>query len=215
MLAMDGAARVEETDAAHMTRAELESQMDWVRDAPAHMGLLCEIVRRPDVEQREVLEEARLDPRVGLVGDSWYARATGSSKTSEPDRDRQLTLMNWRFATLVAAGEERVALAGDQLYVDFDLSIENAPVGTRLQIGSATIELTEPLHKGCAKFVRRFGKDAMELVNSPVGRALRLRGSNAKVVIPGTVRVGDSVEKLRGDRTGVDRTGVEGRGQRN
>jgi MOSC domain-containing protein YiiM len=87
----------------------------------------------------------------------------------------------------------RRPLAGDQIYVDFDISIEHLPPGTRLMIGDAEIEVSETPHTGCAKFSARFGKDAMRFVNTPEGRRLRLRGMNTTITKSGTVRVGDPI----------------------
>lgn len=181
---------------SHATTDELEAALDWIRASPADHGRLEMIVRRPDVGGREVLEEGVLNHEEGLAGDSWQRRSSSSTPDGSPSAERQLTLINTRLASLVARPAERRQLAGDQLFVDFDLSVENAPPGTRLRIGTAVIELTEPPHTGCAKFVSRFGEEAMRFVNSPVGRALRLRGANARVVHPGTVRPGDWVDKV-------------------
>ena len=182
---------------APITTAELEGRLDWVRASPDDGGRLELIVRRPAADEREVLAEGVLDLAVGLVGDNWSTKPSTSSADGGPHPDKQLTLMNSRIAGLVSRSPGRIALAGDQLYVDFDLSIDNVPAGARLAIGTALVELTEPPHLGCEKFVARFGQEAMRFVNSPIGRRLRLRGANAKVVIPGTVRVGDSVHKER------------------
>jgi hypothetical protein len=173
----------------HATTDELLAGLDHIRSSPADEGTLELIVRRPAEDLREVLDEAELDLEVGLVGDRWHL---GSS----PTNDSQLTLMNARLAQLVAGGRERWPLAGDQLYVDLDLSVENLPAGTRLAVGSAVVELTEVPHTGCAKFSARFGTEALKFVNKSPGRELRLRGANARVVTPGTVRVGDQVTKL-------------------
>lgn len=177
----------------HRTRAELEAGLGTVRDAPKEAGRLELIVRRPVVEQREVLEEAQLDLAEGLVGDCWRSRGSRSMPDGSANPDAQLTIMSARAATLVAGERDRWPLAGDQLYVDLDLSGEHLPAGTRLRIGEAVIEVTALPHTGCGKFVRRFGADAMKFVNSPVGRELNLRGINARVVTPGTVRVGDEI----------------------
>ncbi|HTX62811.1 MAG TPA: hypothetical protein VMD28_04190 [Acidimicrobiales bacterium] len=179
-----------------MSATELDARLDWVRRSPSDHGRVELIVRRPEEEHREVLVEAWLDPADGLVGDNWRQRGSSSTADGSADPERQLTVMNARIVSLVAQRRDRWPLAGDQLYVDFDLSLENAPAGTRLQVGDAVIAITAPPHTGCAKFVERFGKEAMRYVNSPTGRELRLRGANAKVVVAGAVRPGDPVTKL-------------------
>ena len=110
--------------------------------------------------------------------------------------ERQLTLMNSRAIALFAGGTEGWTAAGDQLFVDFDLSVTNLPPGTLLALGAAVLEVSEKPHTGCAKFAERFGMDAARFVNSPDGKELRLRGMNARVVTPGTVRTGEAVRKL-------------------
>ena len=174
----------------HLTLQELEAGLDEIRGAPKDRGVLRLIVRRPQVNAREVLEEGQLDLADGLVGDRWGARQ-GSA-----DPDMQLNIMNARAIALVAHSTDRWALAGDQLYIDLDLSADNLPPGGRLALGSPVIEVTEQPHTGCGKFAARFGTDAVKFVNSPEGRRLRLRGLNAKVVQPGVIRVGDVARKL-------------------
>jgi hypothetical protein len=180
----------------HLTMAELEVGLDEIRRSPKDAGSLELIVRRPRVDEREVLAEGELHLLDGLVGDSWKER--GSSRTSDGSAhpEMQLNIMNARVIALVAQDKERWPLAGDQLYLDFDLSEENLPAGTRLSLGEAVIEVTPQPHTGCKKFVSRFGLDAMKFVNSSVGRKLHLRGINARVVQPGVIRVGDIVKKL-------------------
>ena len=180
-------------DARHLTAAELEAGLAHVREAPRGVGRVELVVRRPQVGRREVLAEAELDLAEGLVGDRWVRGKRGRP----PNPAAQLTLMSARAADLVAAGErERWALAGDQLYVDLDLSEEHLPAGARLALGGAVVEVSAEPHTGCKKFVARFGLDAMRFVNSPEGRALRLRGLNARVVEPGVVRAGDEIRVL-------------------
>jgi hypothetical protein len=180
-----------------LNRIELEAGLDHVRQAPLDDGTVELIVRRPAVDSREVLAEAILDVRAGLIGDSWQDRGSTSTADGSPHPDRQLTLMNNRAALLVAGDPKRRQLAGDQLYVDLDLSPANLPSGTRLALGSAVIEVTAQPHLGCAKFAARFGHDALRFVNSGIGRELRLRGLNARIVVSGTVRPGDTIRKLR------------------
>jgi hypothetical protein len=180
----------------HLTASRLEARLDYVRSSPADVGRVELIVRRPVVDEREILDEGVLDLADGLVGDSWRIR--GSSRTADGSAhpDMQLNVINARLSSLVAVDPDRRALAGDQLHLDLDLSHANLPAGTRLALGSAVIEVTEIPHAGCAKFRARFGADALRFVNSPTGRQLRLRGLNAKVVVAGTLRQGDDVRKL-------------------
>ena len=186
-----------------LTTADLEASLEHLRAAPPDGGTLAMIVRRPTIDQREILEAGELDPATGLVGDNWHDRPSRSSADGKAHPDRQLTVMNVRCAALIAGDDrDQMALAGDQLYVDLDIGVDNLPAGTRLAIGTAVIEMTEPPHTGCVKFRARFGEDAMRFVNSPEGKALRLRGANARVVQPGVVRQGDVISVLRSDARG-------------
>jgi hypothetical protein len=180
-----------------LTTDELEAGLDEIRRAPRAEGTVELIVRRPTENEREVLEEGTLDLDEGLVGDMWRIRGSKRTPDGSSHPDMQLTVMSARAVDLVAAGDrERWALAGDQIYVDLDISEENLPPGTRLALGSAVIEVTPEPHTGCAKFHARFGGDAHTFVNTRKHRHLRLRGLNAKVVVPGTVRRGDTIRKL-------------------
>lgn len=180
----------------HRSSADLSALLDEVRRSPGDNGRVDLIVRRPAVDEREVLEEAELDLDLGLVGDTWGIRPSSRSADGGAHPDMQLNLTNARASALIAVDDDRRPWFGDQLHVDLDLSGNNLPPGTRLQLGTAVIEITDQPHTGCAKFSGRFGLDALRFVNSPAGRALNLRGVNAKVVVPGTVRRGDTVRKV-------------------
>ncbi|HUQ70011.1 MAG TPA: hypothetical protein VM165_10835 [Planctomycetaceae bacterium] len=177
------------SDVKHLTTAELEAGLDVIRQSPSETGTLDLIVRRPATDLREMLERGELDLARGLIGDIWNAQPN-------PNLDSQINIMNARVVALISPDPDRRPLAGDQLYLDFDLSVRNLPAGTRLAIGDAVVEVTPEPHTGCVKFTQRFGLDAMRFVNSPVGKELRLRGLNAKVVQPGTIQAGDVVRKL-------------------
>lgn len=179
----------------HRTTADLAAALDDLRSAPPDRGRVELIVRRPDKGEREVLEEGDLDVIEGLVGDTWSTRGSSRTEDGSAHPEMQLNVISARLSSLVAVDPDRRALAGDQLHVDLDLSEENLPPGTRLALGSAVIEVTAQPHTGCPQFVERFGRDAMRFVNSPLGRQLRLRGLNAKVVVSGTVRPGDEIRK--------------------
>jgi len=173
-----------------LTGDELEEDL---REAPTRIGTVRLIVRRPAVNEREVMTEAQLDVGEGLVGDTWRVRGSSSTLDGSPHPEAQITVMSARAAAAIAGDVERWPLAGDQLYVDFDISEQNLPAGTRVLVGDAEIEVSAKPHTGCAKFSARFGKDALRLVSTPTGRALRLRGMNARVTKSGTVRVGDRI----------------------
>jgi len=191
-----------ETTMKHLTMDELEAALDHLRDAPKDDGRVHLIVRRPTVNEREVLEEAELDTVLGLIGDSWNVRASSKTPDGSPHPEMQINIMNARVTALVAQDKDRWALAGDQLYIDMDLSKENLPAGSRLAIGSAVLEVSPLPHTGCHKFVSRFGVDAMKFVNSAVGRELCLRGINAKVVQAGVVKVGHTAKKITTNQRG-------------
>jgi MOSC domain-containing protein YiiM len=182
--------------AQHVTAETLEAGLDEIRRSPATEGRVELIVRRPAVDQRESLSDAVLDPDEGLVGDTWRVRGSVKAADGSAQADKQVTIMNARVASLVAATDDRRALAGDQFYVDLDISQTNLPPGSRLALGETVVEVSDKPHLGCHKFAARFGKDALRFVNSPVGRELRLRGLNARIVTPGRVRVGDVVRKI-------------------
>jgi len=183
----------------HRTLAELEAGLDHIRASPIGSGRLEMIVRRPGFGEREVLDVGELDLATGLIGDTWNVRPSRRTIDGSPHPDMQLNVMNARVVDVVASSRQRWALAGDQLFLDLHLGVDELPVGTRLAIGDdAIIEVTAQPHTGCAKFVTRFGKDAMRFVNSAEAKAMRLRGANARVVSPGTIRTGDPVVVVHG-----------------
>jgi MOSC domain-containing protein YiiM len=172
----------------HLDHAALQGGLDEIRQSPRDEGRVVLVVRTPATDQREFLAEAELDPELGLVGDDWWSPGA--------DPGRQVTVMNSRAVALVAGTPDRRALAGDQIYVDFDLSVENVPAGARVSLGSAVLEATGVPHRGCKKFMARFGLNALRFVNSDEGYALNLRGINARVTRAGVVRPGDLIRKL-------------------
>ena len=180
----------------HLTTAELEAGLENISKSPKDNGVIEMIVRRPEVDRREVLTEAKLDLIEGLVGDNWKPR--GSKKTSDGSAhpEMQINIMNSRVIQLLTQDKERWQQAGDQLFIDMDLSAENLPAGTRLKLGTAVLEITSIPHAGCVKFSGRFGQDAIKFVNSPLGKELHLRGVNARVIAAGTILVGDEVTKI-------------------
>jgi hypothetical protein len=173
----------------HRTTEELEDFLDHICSAPSDGGPIEMIVRRPDEDEREVVESGQLDQDVGLVGDDW-------SRRGEPDSGTQLTLINSRVLEAVAGERHRWPLAGDQIVVDLDLSKDNLPPGTRLKIGDAEVEISPIPHTGCAKFAGRYGREGLRFVNVGEGRERRFRGVYATVVDGGSFSVGDKITKV-------------------
>jgi len=174
---------------------DLDQHLVHVRSSPRDAAPLELIVARPAPGEREILRKAVLDEVDGLVGDTWLARGSRSRPDGSANPAAQLTLMNTRVLSAIEPDRARWPLAGDQLYLDLDLSAENLPVGTRLTVGAAVLEVTDLPHTGCSVFSARFGADALRWISTPAGRAMRMRGMYVRVVTGGTVRVGDIVRK--------------------
>jgi hypothetical protein len=183
-------------DVKYLTTEELEEGLEDIYLSPKDEGRINMIVCRPDDDERQVLLKAKLDLTEGLVGDNWKIRGSKSTADGSAHPEMQLNIMNSRVIALLAQEQDRWKLAGDQLYIDMDLSGTNLPAGTRLALGTAIIEITAKPHTGCNKFAARFGQDAIKFVNSPLGKELHLRGVNARVIQSGTIQVGDAVKKI-------------------
>lgn len=175
---------------------QLLQEYAQLKSFPKQLGTVELLVCRPDRDKRQVIDEAVLNRDTGLEGDNWLAKGSRHTPDSRADPNMQITLMNAKVIGLIAGAKSNWPLAGDQLFVDFDLSESNVPVGTRLQVGTVVLEVTAEPHLGCLKFSKRYGKDAMEFVNSELGKRNNLRGVNAKIVEPGVVRVDDQITKL-------------------
>lgn len=182
-----------------LTAGGLDSALDHLVAAPADTGTLTLVVRRPGTGLREILTEGVLDEADGLVGDNWLSRATSRAIAEGRHLDGMITVMSSRMVGLLGDTDDERAQAGDQLYVDLDLSHDNLPAGSRIAVGDgAVLEVTAKPHAGCKKFLARFGQDALAFVNGEAGSRLRLRGLNARVVRGGVVRPGDVVHRLGG-----------------
>ncbi len=180
----------------HLTAEEIEQVMPLVLASPNDEGRVEMIVRRPKTNKREVVESGVLDILQGLVGDNWLTRGSSRTDNGLGHPQMQLNVMNYRFAVLIAGSRERVPLAGDQIFVDLDLSAANLPSGSRLAIGDAVIEITAVPHLGCKKFVERFGLEAMKYANSEFGRKHNLRGVNAKIIQSGQIKNDDRITRF-------------------
>lgn len=180
----------------HRTEAEILEGFNHVKNSPIDAGQLAGIVIRPRSNERTSLKECRLSPERGTEGDNWALDCWLKLPDGRPHPDVQICIMNSRMIDLIAVTRDRWELAGDNLFVDLNLSRENLVTGQRLKIGECLLEITEQAHNGCNKFKARFGAPALEIVNSPAGKQLRLRGIYAKVIEAGRVCVGDTIRKV-------------------
>jgi hypothetical protein len=184
----------------HFAGDHFTAGMPHILQSPKRAGTIEMIVIRPATQHRLCVERANFSPATGVAGDRWLTTAWRQLADGSPDPAIQVTLMNSRCIELVAGDRSHWHLAGDNLFVDFDLSKENLPVGARLRVGECVLQIASPAHNGCAKFARRFGKAAVKFVNSPEGKSLRLRGVHARILEAGTVAVGDAIERLGSSR---------------
>ncbi len=178
------------------TEEEIEKRYDALPKCPSNNGSLALIVRRPNIDQREIIEQGELSLEEGLVGDNWIRKGSRHTPDGSAHIEQQLTLMSTRALKAITDDETTWPLAGDQLLVDFELSDKELPAGTQLQIGEAVIEISAHPHTGCKKFSERFGKGAIRFVNSKEGRSLNHRGVNAKVITSGKITAGDKIIRL-------------------
>jgi hypothetical protein len=176
--------------------SELELGLDEIKSSPKDNGVLEMIVRRPETETREMINAGEINVENGLAGDNWKARGSSHTTDGSADPEAQITLMNSRVIQLLAGDKKDWQWAGDQLFVDMDLSMDNLPPHSRIQIGSAILEISAKPHTGCKKFSGRFGVEALAFISTPLGKSLRMRGVNAKVIQAGEIKIGDVVKKL-------------------
>jgi hypothetical protein len=174
------------------TFEELESAWASLPPAPRAAGSVRALCVRREPGVHDSPDAVQVGVQDGVAGDRW----SFGWQARDPERTAQVTLMNAAVAELVAAGRHPLHEAGDNIVVDFDISAEHLPVGSRIRVGEAVLEVSEVPHTGCSKFAARFGQDALRWVNWRHWRARRLRGMNCRVVSGGTVRVGDVIERL-------------------
>jgi len=182
--------------ARHLTRAELLAGLPEILAAPKDDGRVDGIVVRPASEQREEVESIGISLAGGFEGDHWVRGCWMSTEDGRPHPDVQICIMSSRCIALIAEDRDNWAPAGDNLFVDMDLTPSNLPPGTQLSVGTAVIEITDTPHKGCAKFIERYGRDACVFVNMGDGDKYKLRGIYARVVKDGQLSLGDTIKKL-------------------
>ena len=182
--------RVPDADPSrHLDLDELETRMQALKPAPQDEGTVVALFASPGTNQRVVHERAHLTVAGGMPRDCW-------SQQRKPKPTMQLASMQGPVADVIANGQG-LALFGDNLFFDLDLSVENLPPGSQVRAGSALLEVTPEPHNGCSKFKARFGSSALKLVSRKPTRDLNLRGIYFKVVEDGEISTGDPVRVVR------------------
>jgi MOSC domain-containing protein YiiM len=167
---------------------ELERRLDLISPTPTEAGHVAFVMVRGDGGRRELPSRIQLSRDGGVVGDAW-------SRKAQPDPQMQIAVMQARVAELIANGQP-LALFGDCLHLDLDLSQSNLPPGSQVRIGGAILLVTPAPHNGCRKFQARFGPDALRLVAGKTLRHRNLRGIYMRVMEPGEVALNDPVQVL-------------------
>ena len=178
------------------SRGELEAAIPDILAAPKLAGAVEMIVVRPAAGLRETPGRVGVSLEGGVAGDHWAKGCWRTTDAGEPHPDVQICMMSARTIRAIAGEPEHWPAAGDNLFLDMDLSPANMPPGTRFAIGTAGFVVTAEPHDGCQSFIDRYGRDACLFVNTGRGRALRLRGIYARVTRDGEIAVGDRVLKL-------------------
>lgn len=180
----------------HVTTAIIEKQLPYVEASPKDNGVIKLIVVRPKTNKRQILDSCFISYEKGMEGDNWTLGCWKTTEDGSPHPDVQIAITNYRIHEIFSNLDKDRALAGDNLFVDLDLSERNLKAGDRLALGSAIIKITSVPHNGCGKFKERFGIDALKFVNSPIGKQMHLRGIYAKVIQNGIVSVNDTIKKI-------------------
>jgi MOSC domain-containing protein len=171
--------------ARHAALEQLEKGLASLEPAPRDHGRVALLVRRVAGGVREQPARLRLTPEAGVPEDAW-------GRGENPRLEAQISVMEIDVANLIANGQP-VTLFGDNLFLSLDLSVENLPPGSRVRVGTATMEVTPKAHNGCRKFHARFGSDALRFVSKPDLRHRNFRGIYMRVVEGGDVAPGDLV----------------------
>lgn len=182
--------------ATHRSLDELASGLDALPPSPRDRGRVVLMNGRGADEDRTRVPSSTLTPEAGLPEDRWAAdRGPGEQRYGSDYADMQLATMEVAVAELIANGQP-LALFGDNLFLELDLSDANLPNGSRLRVGNALLEVTPFPHNGCRKFRDRFGAGALRFVAEQSRRRRNLRGIYLRVIEEGKVSVGDQVEVI-------------------
>ncbi len=181
----------------HLPLGALVKGLDKLAPAPIDSGRVVAIIARGAAGERATSSSIRVTPESGIQGDRWAPeRSKGEDRWGKDQYlEMQITTMEAAVGELIANGQP-LPLFGDNLLVELDLSSANLPIGSRLRIGSATLEVTPFPHEGCDKFRARFGADALRFISEKTRRPRNLRGIYLRVVERGEIAVDDKVEIL-------------------
>ena len=180
----------------HVSFAECEQALDHINRAPldeAEIDCLC---ARPDFGTRAFPDKLILTVDHGILGERWTHSPWLTLPNGDPDPRIQVSILSKRVMDLCWRDRERVIHPGDPFVVDMNLGEANMPVGTRLAIGTAIVEVSDKFNTACVKWRDRYGQDSLHWMNLARNRPYRLRGILCRIVQDGEVKLGDRLAKL-------------------
>jgi MOSC domain-containing protein YiiM len=157
---------------------------------------ILSLINRPSEGIHIETNELHLDTERGIVGDRWRDSAWLRRPDGSPDPRVQVSLTNLAVMQCFADETGRSPFdCGDNLYTHLSLTETNLPVGQRLRIGAAVLEVSDVENDACGKFAQRFGASAFQYIRAPQNRHLRLRGIFCRILRGGVIRVGELITK--------------------
>lgn len=180
---------------AHVTLAECDAALAHVLAAPKEAAIetLC---HRPDFGQRDFREALELRVATGIENERWMKHPWMKLEDGSPDPRIQVSILQRRVLDLCWRDRDSVVYPGDTMIADMDLGEENLPAGTRLQAGTAILEVSDVFNTACAKWKVRHGRESFDWINRPENVQHRLRGALCSIVQDGVVRKGDVLTKI-------------------
>lgn len=180
-----------------VTRQECEAALPHILSAPRDCAAIESLCFRPAQGERAFPGSLHLSAARGIEGERWLSAPWLRLPDGRPDPRIQVSILPLRVMDLCWRDRENAVHPGDTMVADLDMSEANLPVGTRLQVGTAVIEVSDKFNTACVKWQARYGGESLRWINHQPYRPLRLRGVLCRIVGDGVIRNGDCIRVLR------------------